>query len=71
MKNLVEAEYPCLKKVKDSVKGVIKFVNNFEETVAEIAIKNNYSFVVCGHIHQPKIKNILIPKGICYLSKFW
>jgi len=58
------------KKVKDSVKGVIKFVNNFEETVAEIAIKNNYSFVVCGHIHQPKIKKFTNSKGesVTYLN---
>jgi UDP-2,3-diacylglucosamine pyrophosphatase LpxH len=44
------------KKVKDSVKGVSNFVNWFEETASEIAIENGYSFVVCGHIHQPKIK---------------
>jgi UDP-2,3-diacylglucosamine pyrophosphatase LpxH len=58
------------KKVKDSVKGVIKFVNNFEETVADIAIKNNYSFVVCGHIHQPKIKKFTNSKGesVTYLN---
>jgi UDP-2,3-diacylglucosamine pyrophosphatase LpxH len=46
------------KKVKDSVKGVIKYVNNFEETAADIAIENGFQFVVCGHIHQPQIKKI-------------
>jgi UDP-2,3-diacylglucosamine pyrophosphatase LpxH len=46
------------KKIKDSVKGIIKYVNDFENTAAEIAIENNYQFVVCGHIHQPKIKEI-------------
>jgi UDP-2,3-diacylglucosamine pyrophosphatase LpxH len=40
------------------VKGIIKYVNDFENTAAEIAIENNYQFVVCGHIHQPKIKEI-------------
>lgn len=45
------------KRVKDSVKGVIKHVNNFEETAAEIAMSNGYKYVVCGHIHQPKIRN--------------
>ncbi len=49
------------KRVKDSVKGVIKHVNNFEETAAEIAINNGYTYVVCGHIHQPKIRVFDIP----------
>jgi UDP-2,3-diacylglucosamine pyrophosphatase LpxH len=44
------------KKVKDSVKGVSNFVNWFEDTASEIAIENGYTYVVCGHIHQPKIK---------------
>ena len=58
------------KKVKDSVKGVIKFVNNFEETAAEIAIKNGYQFVVCGHIHHPQIKKMTNANGesVMYLN---
>jgi len=44
------------KKVKDSVKGVSNFVNWFEDTASEIAIENGYTYVICGHIHQPKIK---------------
>lgn len=44
------------KKVKDSVKGVSNFVNWFEDTASEIALENGYAYVVCGHIHQPKIK---------------
>lgn len=48
------------KKVKNSVKGAIKFINDFEQTAADIAIDNQYDYVVCGHIHQPQkriIKN--------------
>jgi UDP-2,3-diacylglucosamine pyrophosphatase LpxH len=58
------------KKVKDSVKGVIKFVNNFEETAAEIAINNGYQFVVCGHIHHPQIKKMTNANGesVLYLN---
>ena len=58
------------KKVKDSVKGVIKFVNNFEETAAEIAINNGYQFVVCGHIHHPQIKKMTNASGesVMYLN---
>ena len=58
------------KKVKDSVKGVIKFVNNFEETAADIAINNGYQFVVCGHIHHPQIKKMTNEQGesVLYLN---
>ena len=57
------------KKVKDSVKGIIKYVNNFETTAAEIAIENGYDYVVCGHIHQPQIKKIAVKdKDVTYLN---
>ena len=46
------------KKIKNSVKSALKFINNFEQTAADIAISNNYEFVICGHIHQPEIKEI-------------
>lgn len=57
------------KKVKDSVKGAVKFINNFESTAAEIAIANGYHYVVCGHIHHPEIKTIKTDKGeVVYLN---
>ena len=46
------------KKIKNSVKSAVKFINQFEETVAEIAIHNKYDYVICGHIHQPEIRKI-------------
>ncbi len=51
------------KKIKNSVKGAVKFANAFEETVADIAISNGYDFVACGHIHQPEIRNMSNKKG--------
>ncbi|MEX1239554.1 MAG: UDP-2,3-diacylglucosamine diphosphatase [Cyclobacteriaceae bacterium] len=51
------------KRVKDSVKGAVKFINKFETTAAEIAIGNQYDYVVCGHIHQPEMRNIVTEKG--------
>lgn len=48
------------KKIKNSVKGAVKYINSFEQTAADIAIEKGYDYVVCGHIHQPekrKIKN--------------
>ena len=46
------------KKIKNGVKSAVKFINNFEQTAADIAISNQYDFVVCGHIHQPQIKDM-------------
>lgn len=51
------------KKIKNSVKGAIKFINNFEKTASDIAIDNGYDYVVCGHIHQPEIRTIKNSKG--------
>lgn len=57
------------KRVKDSVKSAVKFINKFEDTAAEIAISNEYDFVVCGHIHQPEMREIVTEKGsVMYLN---
>lgn len=57
------------KRVKDSVKQAVKFINDFEETAAEIAISNGYDYVVCGHIHHPEIRKISTDKGeVMYLN---
>lgn len=46
------------KKIKDNVKSAVKFINNFEQIAADIAINKKYDNVICGHIHQPIIKKI-------------
>lgn len=57
------------KRVKDSVKSAVKFINDFEKTAAEIAIDNGYQFVVCGHIHQPQMRTVKTEKGeVVYLN---
>jgi UDP-2,3-diacylglucosamine pyrophosphatase LpxH len=57
------------KKVKNSVKKAIAFINNFENTVAEIAIEKKYDYVICGHIHQPEKRIIETEKGkVTYLN---
>ena len=43
------------KKVKNSVKGAVKYINNYEKVISELAIENGYDYVICGHIHQPKM----------------
>ena len=46
------------KKIKESVKGAVKFINAFEDTVASVAARKEIETVVCGHIHKPEIRNI-------------
>ncbi len=50
--------YSLSKRVKNSVKSAVKYINDFESVIAELAIENGYDFVVCGHIHQPKMEYI-------------
>jgi UDP-2,3-diacylglucosamine pyrophosphatase LpxH len=57
------------KKVKNSVKSAVKFINNFEDTVCDIAIENEYDYVICGHIHHPEIKTVHREKGsVTYMN---
>jgi UDP-2,3-diacylglucosamine pyrophosphatase LpxH len=46
------------KKIKNSVKSAVKFINSFEQTAADIAIHNGYDYVICGHIHQPEMREM-------------
>jgi UDP-2,3-diacylglucosamine pyrophosphatase LpxH len=54
------------KKIKNSVKSAVSFIGNFEDTCAEIAIRNKYDYVVCGHIHHPEIRSITNEQGSVY-----
>jgi len=57
------------KNIKNSVKTAVKFINDFESITAEIAIANQYDYVLCGHIHHPEIKQITTDKGsVHYLN---
>lgn len=58
------------KKIKGSVKGALKYINDFESTAAEIAIQNGYDTVICGHIHQPQSRKIKDREGkeVTYLN---
>ena len=61
--------YSLSKKIKSGVKKAVKFISDFEATAAELAIENNYDFVVCGHIHEPKIIKQENKKGsVTYLN---
>jgi UDP-2,3-diacylglucosamine pyrophosphatase LpxH len=57
------------KRIKNSVKSALKFINDFEQISADIGIMNSYDYVICGHIHQPVIKTISNNDGsIMYLN---
>lgn len=57
------------KKIKNSVKSAVSFINHFEETSAEIGIMNKYDYVICGHIHQPEVRSFVKEEGnIVYLN---
>jgi UDP-2,3-diacylglucosamine pyrophosphatase LpxH len=57
------------KRIKNSVKGAVAFINNFENLVIDLANDNGFKYVICGHIHQPVIKNDLGPgRDVTYLN---
>ena len=57
------------KKIKNRVKSAVKFIDDFENTAAEIAISNQYDYVVCGHIHNPEMRIITTEQGqVTYLN---
>ncbi len=47
-------KYSLSKRIKNSVKSAVRYIDDFERTASGLAIENGYDFVVCGHIHQPK-----------------
>ena len=62
-------KYSLSKKIKNSVKKAVSFVSDFEETAAQLAIENNFDYVICGHIHQPQMRKVTYKDGECiYLN---
>lgn len=57
------------KKIKDSVKSAIRFVDDFEQTAIDLALENGYDYVVCGHIHRPAHRKVVTEKGeVIYMN---
>ena len=57
------------KRIKDSVKRAVQFIDNFENTAIELAIEQGYDYVICGHIHKPKIRGYQNEKGsVIYMN---
>jgi len=69
LKLLGRKPFSMSKKIKDSVKSAIKFIDNFEKTACDIAIEKGYEVVICGHIHQPQMKEYTNSNGrVMYLN---
>ena len=49
--------------IKQSVKGAINFVSDFEENAKGLTKQKGYDVAVCGHIHHPKLENDYMNSG--------
>ena len=47
--------YSLSKKMKNTLKGALKYCHDFENIATDLAIDKGYDYVVCGHTHQPKM----------------
>jgi UDP-2,3-diacylglucosamine pyrophosphatase LpxH len=57
------------KTVKDNIKTSLRYINNFEESAARLAVKNGFDAIVCGHIHNPEFRDIKVGDDtILYLN---
>lgn len=57
------------KKVKDSIKSAAKHISSFEQNAAAFGAGQGYKYAVCGHIHEPVIKEIHTERGtVTYLN---
>lgn len=69
LEKLGREKYSLSKRIKGSMKRAVKYISDFEEVAAEIAIENQYDYVICGHIHQPQIRTVQSKNGkVQYLN---
>ena len=69
MKIMGKEKMSFSKNVKNGVKKAVSWINNFEQIAAELAIENQYQYVICGHIHQPQHRVVHTDKGsVTYLN---
>ena len=56
-------------KIKSGVKKAVKYIQDFEGMAIQLAAEKGYDYVVCGHIHQPKIQSVETSHGpITYMN---
>jgi UDP-2,3-diacylglucosamine pyrophosphatase LpxH len=57
--------YSLSQVVKARVKSAVSFINDYENALVRVAKARKCQGIICGHIHQPAVKNI---NGIEYLN---
>ncbi len=57
--------YSLSQAIKLKVKAAVNYVSNFEDELAKLARNKGCDGIICGHIHQPIIKDI---DGITYMN---
>ncbi|RIA09663.1 UDP-2,3-diacylglucosamine pyrophosphatase LpxH [Flavobacteriaceae bacterium MAR_2010_72] len=55
LERIGKEKYSFSMRIKNSVKCAMKYISDFETVVTDLAIENGYDYVICGHIHQPKM----------------
>lgn len=69
LKHMNREKMSFSKRIKTRFKDAVKFINDFEQTAAELAADKGYGYVVCGHIHQPEQRMISTGHGdVLYLN---
>lgn len=69
LKQMGKEPYSFSKKIKASVKKAVKHIADFETTATDLAIEKKYDYVICGHIHEPKIEQKSNKNGsVTYLN---
>lgn len=63
LKLMNKEPYSLSKKIKNNVKSAVKFITNFEKICTDLAIEKKYYYVICGHIHEPKIEVVVNQNG--------
>jgi UDP-2,3-diacylglucosamine pyrophosphatase LpxH len=57
------------RKIMADVNKAVAKVNDLEKIASGLAIKKNYDYVICGHIHQPAIRTIQNADGkVVYMN---
>jgi UDP-2,3-diacylglucosamine pyrophosphatase LpxH len=49
--------------IKQSVKGAINFISDFEDNAKALTLQKGYDVAVCGHIHHPKLEKEYMNSG--------
>lgn len=50
-------------RVKKGVKGAVRHIGDFEDIAIQMAAENGYDSVICGHIHQPQMREVVAKNG--------